>query len=408
MHTYKKVLYCFVFLLSFFLFLTTGYLRAEEPGLYLDLEMIPRAVRLQIKTGELTHDDLIFRAGLYAEGHLHEPDKLKVQPDPLTVSYRENDQEFTAGFFRPAWGTAEFNSIMLSGTPPALPGLAYRTSFLDYFAYERFGVRFPEGRGDFFGHRLVVEPRPGIQVGLKETVIYSARFTGYWLNFVPGWPFYLMKYIPAPSTRTHNMNIGLDVKVSLIEDMVFYGDFHVTEWPFVPESGQPRVFGLQLGYVRDHILREDLTLLAEYKQLRNYLYSARSPEQYYEHAGYSLGSTLGPDAQQLKVRLEYPLQENLTVGGALHWIRKGEGRIGDYWDEPGEDGVDSVAEARENMFMTGVIEHRLAPRAEVSYQLSPELKFSLALEAAFTQNHEHRPQERGTYTWGHLKLGYEF
>lgn len=372
------------------------------------IKMLPGLVRMRILAGDFTYGDWLFSAGLYAEGHQHQPEDLVVLPDSLTATYQKEPQRLRAGYFRPAWNTGEFSSVMLSGNAPALPGVSYETSFWGDYSYQRFGMRFPGGRGDFFGHRLEFEPAADLKLGLKETVIYTEDFPGYWLNCMPFWPYYLLKYIPGTPSDSENMNVGIDVHWTGLEDMEVYGDLHVTEWPMLPESKQPRVYGLKLGLLRDNFYRRGQIFRLEYRRLMNYLYSASVTGQYYQYGGFSLGSELEHDAEEIVVDFRHPVSSNFFLTGGLKLGRKGEGNTGDYWDTEKDDGVDSMEEAHDNIFLTGVVEERVAPRAGFCYRPEPGVEVELELEVEFTDNHEHERGKSGTRPRGMVMISQEF
>lgn len=385
---FTKIFILFLFFLSLVLFSQAG-VEASDLNFNLDMKMRPDWVRLNPRLTGIEYNNWLMECGLYVHGHLHESDKLWMQVDPLTISRNWENNIFKAGYFRPNWNKGNFESIMLSGNAPALPGINFKTSFLD-FTYERFGVRFKDNRGDLFGHRLQKELIQGVEVGVKETVIISETYDGYWLNFLPFWPYYFNKYIPAPPTDVDNMNVGVDIFIDYFEDIELYGDFHVTEWPFLPESEQPPVYGLKLSFLRENFKKENLTLKLTYNRLMNYLYSARDSAQFYQYQGYSLGEEIGPDAQELEIKLEYPFRPDLSFSSLLKLKYKGEGEIGDYWD--------SLKEGQENIFLSGTVEKSITPGIGIDYMLTPEMKFTANLEVEFVENYKHRPHNSGTRT----------
>ncbi|MFW6386929.1 MAG: capsule assembly Wzi family protein [Bacillota bacterium] len=408
---HKKVVILFIIISSVFspvVSADSGEAGSGETGGEVMLKMLPGLVRMRILTGDLTYGDWLFSAGLYAEGHQHQPGELVVEPDSLTATYRRGLQQFRVGYFRPAWGTEEFSSVMLSGEAPALPGISYETSFWGNYSYQRFGMHFPGGRGDFFGHRLEIMPAENFCLGLKETVIYTEDFPGYWLNGVPFWPYYLLKYIPGTPSDAENMNVGIDVHWTGIENTELYGDLHVTEWPLRPESTQPRVYGLKLGLLRDDFYRDDLTFRLEYQRLMNYLYSASVAGQNYQYGDFPLGSIKGPDFEEIDAGLRYSVSSRLSLAGGLKLGRKGKGEVGDYWDTEDDDGVGSMEEAHNNMFLTGVVEERLAPRAGFCYRPQPGVEIELELEVEFVDNYKHEQGQSGTRTRGLLMISQEF
>lgn len=380
--------YQFIYLAIFLLviILSSSVITCAD-DININMTMYSRRVRLNIYGNEREiHQNWYLNSGIYAEGYLSRPDKFYIQPDPLNISYKWNSHTGKIGYFRPRWGSGHFNSIMLTGNAPALPGLYYSGSLLGV-DYEKFAVNLGKGRGDFFGHRLQRELWPGVKLGLKETVIYSDTFPGYWLNYVPFYPHYLLKYIPAfASSAIDNMNVGLDCTIDYWDNLILYGDLHVTEWPLLPESKQPPTYGLQGGLYYEIPGYNHLDVKLEYQRLMNYLYSARVTEQYYQYQGYSLGSDLGPDSEQIKTEINYRLDDDLTITGGLKFTRKGEGEIGDYWSD--------TEEARENLFLSGIVEEGITPVVGFSYKLKPDVMLKLNLEVSFINNFQHEPGNR--------------
>lgn len=369
-----------------------------EIVIYSDWTMLPRIVKIHSWAEMSLFHGIELQGGFFVEGHLHQEDRLEVRPDLINITYPTPFGSIQAGLLRPSWGTDSFDSIMLSGEAQAFPSIAYTTS-IHFLEYQRFASYF-NNRGYFFGHRLGIPLFEGIELGIKETVIYSETFSGFWLNYLPLWPFYLIKYIPAPSTRTHNMNIGLDLRLDYFDDLELYGDFHVSEWPFLPESRQPRLYGLKIGSIYDGFHVEELSLRCTYQRIMNYLYSTRDEAQYYHYRGTSLGSTLGPNADELAVELSYQLLEDLTLFGGLKLGRKGEGEIGDYWS--------SLDEAHENLFLQGIVEERVTPTIGLKYRLFPELTVEARGEIMFVENLDYKEGEEGTRTFAFCTFTWEF
>jgi hypothetical protein len=362
-------------------------------------ELFPSFVGGRVWTTTELRPNLDLTMGYIVEGHQHAPDKLHTGLDPFFFTARTDVGVFTFGKFRPKWGYGPFDSVMLSGYAPGMVGLKWTGAF-EKFDYERFFFWLNAERGKFYGHRFSLPVYPGVSLGVKETAIYLRDFDGMWLCYLPFWPFYLNKYIPSvENTSIDSNSIGLDLVVDLA-DFLIYGDLHVTEFPLGAEKKNLPIYGAKAGLELKRLFREDLSLQVEYVRTMNYLYSKRDPRLAYEYQGRPLGSPLGPDAERLGFLTSYRVNPDLTLYFGYRRERKGEGKVGDYYE--------NVEEGRENLFLSGVVEERHIPVGGFWYRFLPGLELELLVEAQFLKNAEHQPGEPGTRTAGYLTLRWTF
>ncbi len=367
--------------------------------IYSTWELLPAQVSGRVWSGVeiIPHRELVM--GFLFEGRLHSPEEREMGLDLFYMDFPLGSGEIRLGKFRPAWETEDFSSIMLSGKAPGMVGIKFSGEIAG-LDYQRFATWLDSNRGRMFGHRLEITPVDGFSLGLKEVALFSRPFEGEWVCYVPFYPLYLTKYLPGYETsRYDNHNVGLDVKFNL--DWVrLYGDLHVTEWPLGPEKTNPPIYGLQMGFVFPKILESPFTLKGEYLRTMNFLYSHRQEETYYEHQGRLLGTHLGPDAESLGLEVTYDWCEFLDIRAQFRLERKGEGQPGDYFS--------GAPDARENIFMTGVVENRLVTGGGFSWQANPRVLVDIYLEMEFLENADHVEGEKGSRTAGTLGLTWTF
>lgn len=339
--------------------------------------------------------DTTLTVGFLVEGLQAKQEKRMEDLDLFYFEVPTNVGEFTVGKYRPSWGYENFDSIMLTGYAPGMVGVKYSTSVY-HMNYEKFSTWLTGERGKLFGHRLEVPLLPGLTLGVKEVAFFAREFDGFWLCYLPFYPFYLTMYIPGVPTTYNNMNVGIDLKIDLFDNIQLYGDFHVTEWPLGPEKTNPPLYGLQLAAYIDSLFTQRLSLETEYIRTTNYLYSHRQEETFYQYKGRTLGTSLGPDAERIGFLLSFDFLEELTLIGGYRFERKGEGKIGDYFS--------SSEEARENIFLSGIVEKRHVPVLGFDYQISPELRAKVLLEMELLNNADHIKDEFGSRTAGYITL----
>lgn len=384
-----------LFLLILIIF---SYPVAGNP-IYSTWEFQPSQVSGRFWSGvEIIPDRELF-IGFMVEGGLHSPEDVKMDLDLFYMDFPLGAGDIRLGKFRPTWKTEDFSSLMLSGKAPGMVGINFEGEIAG-LDYQRFSTWLDSNRGRLFGHRVEFSPLEGFSLGLKEVALFSRPFEGEWLCYVPFWPLYLTKYLPGYETsRYDNHNVGLDVKFEL-DWLRLYGDLHVTEWPLGPEKNNPPIYGAQLGFVLPGIWESPFSLKGEYLRTMNFLYSHRREETFYEHKGYLLGPSIGPDAESVGLEIRYAWCEELDLRVQVRLERKGEGQPGDYFCCAGD--------ARENIFMTGVLEKRLVTGGGFNWQLNPRILVDIYLEIEFLQNASHVEGERGSRTAGSFGLTWTF
>lgn len=390
-----KTTFTFLTALLLLVFLSLPAGAGDQVILHSYWELFPSFVGGRVWTTTELRPELDLTMGYIVEGYQHDPDKLYTGLDPFYFTAQADAGIFTFGKFRPEWGYGPFDSVMLSGYAPAMVGLKW-AGFFDKFDYERFFFWLSAERGKFYGHRLSLPVYPGVSLGIKETAVYLRDFDGMWLCYVPFWPFYFNKYIPSvESTGIDSNSIGLDLVVDL-DDLLVYGDLHVTEFPLGADKKNLPIYGVKAGVELKRFVRDELSLQIEYVRTMNYLYSKRDPRLAYAYQGRPLGSPLGPDAERLAFLAGYRVNPELTLYLGYRRERKGEGKLGDYYE--------NVEEGRENLFLSGVVEERRIPVGGFWYRLLPGLELELLAELQFLENADHQEGEPGTRATGYLTL----
>jgi len=362
-------------------------------------ELDPGYVAMNIMGEVKIPGDREIGMGFMLEGYLGSPEDRRVSLDLAYIKAPTSIGDFTLGKFRPTWEYKNFSSIMLSGHAPGMVGLQYEQEVFG-LEYEKFFTWMSGMRGKLFGHRLQVPVIEGVKLGVKETVIYAEEFDGFWVNYLPLWPFYISRYIPGVPTGQNNHNIGIDLIIEPLPDLTIYADFHVTEYFRIPGQSNQAIYGLFLGGFMDNVYGEDLSLQVDYTRTTNYLYTHREEETFYEYKGRTLGTNLGPDGDRYSLLISFDALPHITLHGGYRFERKGEGVIGDYYP-PREELKDSV-------FLSGVVEKRHIPVGGFKYQLSPDLDVEIMAELHFVRNFNHVEGNSGTRTAGTAVINWNF
>lgn len=209
------------------------------------------------------------------------------------------------------WGPGEEGSLLLSGSAPAMSGLALRGHVAAIGADVAVLHATPElGRGEqLAAHRLEWQPRADLRVGVAEAARYRAS----------GWPAaYLASVIPfslvqrlldqdagqAADSLRNNVLVSIDAAWRIAPGTRVYGELLIDD-VHARSSAFPDKWGYQLGL--DGVgpwLGGRLTWNAEYTRLSRFVYTS-----YYGRShtvrGAPLGAAIGPDAKRLRLRLSF-------------------------------------------------------------------------------------------------------
>jgi len=207
------------------------------------------------------------------------------------------------------WGPGEEASLLLSGSAPAMSGLALRGRIAPLQAdLIVLHATTEAGRGEqLAAHRIEWQPRHDLRVGVAESARYRA--SGWQAAYLASViPFSLVQRLldqdagAAPDSLRNNVLVSLDAAWRIAPGTRVYGELLVDD-VHARSTAFPDKWGYQLGL--DGVGPwggARLTWNAEYTRLSRYVYTS-----YYGRShtvrGASLGAPIGPDARRLRLRI---------------------------------------------------------------------------------------------------------
>lgn len=239
--------------------------------------------------------------------------------------------------------------------------------------YKRVGV-----------HYLDWQVLPQLTLGLGEAVVTDSTFPGDFLfDWVPFLPYYAAKYMPGVSSVPNNAFFLVDAQYTW-EELAFYGEFVVGEFPMTPGAGNPPLYGLLVGV-------EGPWWLVEYSRVMNYAYSNGNLGATYSLGQASIGHALGDDVQELwlEARGELNVWDLQWKGGIFF---RGFGAEDDgtrqliKWDR---------TRMREQPFMAGIPEYHYGLHGDALVSLPQGFDVGANLEVAYVNQFQHQEDNTG-------------
>lgn len=218
-------------------------------------------------------------------------------------------------------------------------------------------VGWLDGNRSVVATRLDLAPRSNFRIGIGESILMQgAPYLVYAIAPVPLLlNYYLLLRSRVPSGFDDNYLFTLDAEWVLRPGLRVFGELLIDDITFT--SNLPSRWGLTLGFLRVVESGGDLTVL--YTRVPNWTYSATPSSPQYLLRGLPLGHPLGADFDLLFARWTAGAQQP-AYWGTL--IRKGEGVVGRLWT--------SEAEARQFVFLRGVVEYALVLGFEAPFHVS--------------------------------------
>src|SRR5262245_15759091 len=261
-----------------------------------------------------------------------------VLPEEAFISYTEEQGQWGIQYGRNRWhwGPGEVGSLVLSGTSPALTGIAFRAH---HHALRADGIALSATLEETAGeqlaaHRIEWEPAGGLRVGITEAARYKSD----------GWkPLYLIGIIPyvlvqrlevqaepdSDAQLRNNVVMSLDATWRVAEGTRLYGELLIDD--LHARSGKdPNKFGYQFGWEGAAPLgRTRVTWGGEWTRLSRYVYTSFFGRDY-QVQGRPIGFPTGPDARLIRLRVGWDLDADWTLFARAVHGDKGENDI----DEP--------------------------------------------------------------------------
>ncbi|NPV79470.1 MAG: hypothetical protein HPY52_04220 [Firmicutes bacterium] len=295
------------------------------------------------------------------------------------------------GYESVRWGAGRYDTLILDDRAQSYPFILLNSTAQTKFGRVEYskltGKLGPYPDTYLLGQRLDLYPRPWLRFGISEVAIADGRFASMVTNWIPLWPFYLTQHIAIHSgvpeiNESSNENLGLDATIVLRPGTTVYGEFFVDDMPQNPKNGGVYQIGFLVGGTTE--LNKDLRLDAEYARANNYTYTFRNPARSYLNQGEPLGFQLGPDADRLIIMLRKQ-SEKIETRAGVELRRRGEGRIGDKWQDIGWQ------KARKYSFLYGVVEQTSLARAEVDRAFGPESRIKSGIAIGPVRNKDNVP-----------------
>jgi hypothetical protein len=267
--------------------------------------------------------------------------------------------------------------------------------FFRTFRFQWFGSILDPGIQSYLaGHRLEWSPSSRLTLGATEL----ARFDGTSqapLYLVPLVPYSFWEKrprsspagaIPGDTTGTafskNNVLWSADGSWTPRRGLRLWGELMVDDVSFSRDY-KPDMVGYQAGLEtrrrvgRAHMLGASL----EYTRVNNFTYSVWHGHDF-AHEGFPLGFALGPDVAALAGELSYEHSDALELRLRAEWRKKGEGRIGDFFDKNAGGTVNAAA-------FEGVVERETRVAGTVIYTPRRWLRLEGTVGASAIKNRGH-------------------
>ncbi|MFQ5866331.1 MAG: capsule assembly Wzi family protein [bacterium] len=216
-------------------------------------------------------------------------------------------------------------------------------------------------------HRLELNLARWLDIGLYETVIFgNRRFELAYVN-----PINLYRSAEHFLGDNDNVAMGFDLEFLLIPNVKLYGELFIddlftsrlgTGW-----HGNKAAF-LAGGYWVDAFNIPNLDARMEYARTRPYVYSHVKDINTYSHFSTGLGHWIGPNADDLLIRMQYRFSKSLFVAFEFESFRHGANEanrnVGGDLNRPLQPGDAMFID-----FLDGIGERRQSFGFEASYEI---------------------------------------
>lgn len=163
-----------------------------------------------------------------------------------------------------------------------------------------------------------------IEFGLGENIIYSGR--GIDLAYLNPFAFY--KFEEMSLQDRDNGALWLDFQTHFIKNLELQGTYFLDDNPLgnlQDFSNYINKTGYQLGaFWYSPLSISDLSIVLEYTRIRPYVYSHTNPKNSYTAWNQILGHPIGPNSDEIFVRIAYNLNEWTRFSFDYQYIRHGE------------------------------------------------------------------------------------
>ena len=234
------------------------------------------------------------------------------------------------------WGPGRQGNLTLSDNASAFDAIwvdvHYRWLHFTSFTGQLKGYRAEDKQTVtrfMAGHRLVVTPKPWLEIGMCEAAVYGGPGRSWSLRWSNPMLLFLAEEVNKDNERDDNLHASGDVTLRPVRDVEVYGVFHMDDIALDKKS--PDKIGWTLGGRWEAPFGFDrVGLDLEYTRVTRWVYNYANNDSYarYNNGRSVLGHFLGPDGDALFFtgRWESPSEWLVTVS-ATH-RRRGDTR----WD----------------------------------------------------------------------------
>ena len=160
--------------------------------------------------------------------------------------------------------------------------------------------------------------------GLGESIVYSGR--GIELAYLNPLAFY--KFEEMSLQDRDNGMLWFDLETHFIKDLEFQATFYMDDDPFgnlQDLSNYINKTGYKLAaFWYSPFSISDLSLIFEYTRIRPYVYSHNNQKDTYTSWGQILGDQIGPNSDEIFLRLAYNANASLRLNFDFQHIRHGD------------------------------------------------------------------------------------
>lgn len=282
------------------------------------------------------------------------------------ISYSGKKFDILFGRFGSFWGPSNQPPV-LSSTARPMDAFSLRLNWgrLNYTyllaRLERF-IDSTAGRNTavfhnrfFAGHRLDFRALDNLNLGFFETIIFSGEGRSLELNYLNPLLFYHSAQLNE--NLDDNTFLGMDFSWYLFNRHKLYGQIMIDDYQ-IDENGsgdkEPNEIGYILGIHSIDFL-DYFDIQIEYLKITNRTFNQRNPANRYINRGGLIGNEFGPDGDKMRFTISKWFENVRRISANLIYVRNGEGRYFDVWDEPWL----SVEGDYYEPFPTGVVEKNL-------------------------------------------------
>lgn len=257
----------------------------------------------------------------YVDGYL----KYTTEPaEDMKISVQLGREKQKIGF-------SHTESLVLSGAHPNMDfikmtfdfGVMHYTSLFASTVGEFSQDRSLNYTKYIASNRLKLSLPGAVDIGIGESVVFSRGIELAYLN-----PVIFYKFVEHSLQDRDNGTIFFDFQTQAVKNLQFQGMFFLDEnilSNLADLSLQSNKTAYQLGALwYEPAGIKNLALTAEYTKIRPYTYTHFNPKNTYTSFGQIIGNNIGPNADQLYLKLSYNFNDRISAGAEYRKIRRGE------------------------------------------------------------------------------------